>query len=324
MSLDTIILKALRESETVSGSDLAEQAGVSRAAIWARIEELRSVGYAIDANPHQGYRLTGTPDALHGDDLSARLSPTRVIGREVQVFRQTASTNDVVDKLARDGATEGVVVFAESQTRGRGRMGRRWESPAGKGLWFSLLLRPVMRPEAATQVTVAVVTGLARAITRQTGIEPQIKWPNDLLIDGRKVAGILTEMNAELDRVKHIVVGIGVDVNLKQSELPAELQDIATSLRIASGKPVDRPALAAAILDELDRDYARVVGGEFRQVAEEWEGQCVTLGHDVSISVGGREIRGRAEALAPDGSLMVRTAHGRLERILGGDVILEK
>jgi BirA family transcriptional regulator, biotin operon repressor / biotin---[acetyl-CoA-carboxylase] ligase len=308
----------------MSGAELAEQAGVSRAAVWARIEELRRLGYEIQANPHQGYRLVSTPDALHADDLLARLTGTRVIGRDVRVFRETNSTNDVVEKLARDGVREGVVVYAESQSKGRGRMGRKWISPPQKGLWFSVLLRPQMRPQAVTQIIVAAAAALSRSIRRVSGVAVQIKWPNDILIEGRKVAGILTELNAEVDRVKYVILGIGVDVNLVDDDLPEELKSVATSVRIASGQKVDRPALAAAILEELDLDYDRLNRGEFKAVAEEWETQCVTLGHDVAITVGDREIRGRAESLDDDGALMVRSAHGTLERIIGGDVILEK
>ncbi len=324
MTLDTQILKALRESATISGAELADHAGVSRAAVWARIEELRGLGYEIQANPHQGYKLVSTPDALHADDLLARLIDTRVIGRDVQVFKETNSTNDVIEKFARDGAKEGGVVYAEAQSRGRGRMGRTWISPPQKGLWFSILLRPQMRPQAVTQITVAAATALSRAIRRISGVAVQVKWPNDILIDGRKVAGILTELNAEVDRVKYVILGIGVDVNLAERDLPDDLKTLATSVRIASGKKVDRPALAAAILEELDADYARLNRGEFKTVAEEWESQCITLGRDVAITVGNREVRGRAESLDEDGALMVRSSHGQLERIIGGDVMLEK
>src|SRR5438445_10840018 len=149
--------------------------GVSRAAVWARIEELRKLGYDIEASPHLGYRLLNSPDVLHADDLLARLGKTKVIGRDIRVFEETTSTNDVIEKLARDGVKEGVVVFAESQTRGRGRLGRKWISPARKGLWFSILLRPPLRPVAATQLTIAAATALFRAIRAQTGLEPEIK-----------------------------------------------------------------------------------------------------------------------------------------------------
>src|SRR6185503_6425802 len=149
---------------------------------------------------------------------------TRIIGRDIRVFEETTSTNDVVERLARDGVREGAVVFAEAQSKGRGRLGRKWISPPRKGLWFSVLLRPSLPPDAATQVTGAAATALARAIRQVTGLIPEIKWPNDILIRGKKTAGVLTELSAELDRINHIVLGIGVDVNLNAGDLPAELR----------------------------------------------------------------------------------------------------
>jgi BirA family transcriptional regulator, biotin operon repressor / biotin---[acetyl-CoA-carboxylase] ligase len=325
MTTDAKILSALRENAGgVSGAQLAEQLGISRAAIWSRIEELRQVGYEIEAGPHFGYRLVSSPDALHADDLLARLGKTKVIGRDIQVFEETTSTNDVIEKLARDGVKEGVVVFAESQTKGRGRLGRKWISPAHKGLWFSILLRPDLRPQEATQLTVASATALLRAIAAETGLKPEIKWPNDILIGGKKVAGILTELSAEVDRVKHIILGIGVDVNLDTGELPAELKKIGTSLKIETGADVSRAELAVAILRELDFDYARICGGKFPAVADEWESHCATIGKNVTVHIGDRKIRGCAESLDDDGALLVRTEHGHLERIIGGDVTLEK
>jgi BirA family biotin operon repressor/biotin-[acetyl-CoA-carboxylase] ligase len=325
MTTDARILFALRENpDGVSGAELAEQLGISRAAVWARIEELRSLNYEIEAGPHFGYRLVNAPDALHADDLLARLGKTKVIGRDIRVFEQTTSTNDVIEKLARDGVKEGVVVFAESQTKGRGRLGRKWISPERKGLWFSILLRPDLRPQEATQLTVVSATALRRAIQVETGLKPEIKWPNDILVGGKKVAGILTELSAELDRVKHVILGIGVDVNLSAGEFPPELRKVATSLKIESGRAISRPDLAAAILRELDVDYALTCADQFAVIADEWEEQCATIGSNVTIQIGGRRVRGRAESLDDDGALLVRTEHGRLERITGGDVTLEK
>ena len=325
MTTDAKILSALRRHPAgVSGAELAEQLRISRAAIWSRIEELRSVGYGIEAGPHFGYRLVEVPDALHADDLVARLGGTRVIGRDIRVFEQTTSTNDVVEKLARDGVKEGVVVFAESQTRGRGRLGRKWVSPTRKGLWFSLLLRPKMRPQETTQLTVAAATALRRAIASETKLKPEIKWPNDILIGGKKVAGILTEMSAELDRVKHVIPGIGIDVNQDTDDFPPELRKTATSLKIEAGETISRAALATAILRELDGDYARVCAGKFSAIADEWEESCTTIGRNVTVQIGDRKVRGRAESLDDDGSLLLRTEHGRLETIFGGDVTLEK
>ncbi|PAW85353.1 MAG: biotin--[acetyl-CoA-carboxylase] ligase [Pedosphaera sp. Tous-C6FEB] len=326
MTADTQILTAMRRAGvgSVSGADLAQQLGMSRAAVWARIEELRKLGYEITANPHQGYRLLSTPDALHADDLLARLPDNQIVGRDIRVFEETNSTNDVAEKLARDGVKEGVVVFAEAQKQGRGRLGRKWLSPARKGLWFSVLLRPDLRPQAATQLTIVAATALARAIRRQTQLTPEIKWPNDILLRGKKVAGILTELSAEPDRVKHLIIGIGVDVNLTAADLPTELRKIATSLRIESGQPVSRPGLAAEILRELDADYARIRTGQFAAVADEWQEQCTTLGRSVTIRIGDRAQTGVAESLDSEGALLLRTQHGRLERIIGGDVTVEK
>lgn len=326
MTTDAQILSALRAegSVGVSGAELSQQLGISRAAIWARIEELRQLGYEIEASPHLGYRLVSTPDVLHADDLLSRLGKTKVIGRDIRVFEQTTSTNDVIEKLARDGVKEGAVVFAESQTKGRGRLGRKWMSPARKGLWFSVLLRPNLRPQETTQLTVAAAAALWRAIHNETGLQPEIKWPNDLLLRGRKTAGILTELSAEVDRVKYVILGIGVDVNLSASEFPSELRKLATSLKIETGKPVSRPELATAILRELDHDYARICSGQFAAVADEWEQHCTTIGKNVAIHIGDRWVRGRAESLDADGALLLRTDHGHLERIIGGDVTLEK
>jgi BirA family biotin operon repressor/biotin-[acetyl-CoA-carboxylase] ligase len=326
MTIDTQILAALRGAGEggVSGTELSQRLGISRAAIWARIEELRALGYEIEAGPHLGYRLLSAPDLLHADDLLAALGKTRVIGRDIRVFEETTSTNDVVEKLARDEVKEGAVVFAESQTRGRGRLGRKWISPARKGLWFSVLLRPPMRPALVTQLTIAAATALVRAIQTQTGLTPEIKWPNDILIHGKKTAGILTELSAEPDKVKHVILGVGIDVNLSTTEFPTDLRKLATSLRIETGQRQSRAELAVKILRELDRDYERICAGRFEGVADEWESRCTTLGRHVAIRIGDRTIQGTAESLDTDGALLLRTQHGHLERIIGGDVTIEK
>ncbi len=326
MTIDAQILSALRRAMdgSVSGADLSRDLGITRAAIWARIEELRTLGYDIEASPHHGYRLVSSPDVLHADDLLSLVESNEVIGRDIRVFEETSSTNDVVEKLARDGVSEGVVVFAESQTKGRGRLGRKWLSPARKGLWFSVLLRPDLRPQAATQVMVAAAISLARAIREQTGLVPEIKWPNDVLIHGKKVAGILTELNAELDHIKYVILGMGVNVNLSANDFPSELRKLATSLKAEAGHNLRRAELAAAILRELDADYARIARREFSSIGEEWQQSCSTLGRHVTIRLGGRVIRGLAESLDEDGALLLRTEHGHLERIMGGDVTMER
>jgi BirA family biotin operon repressor/biotin-[acetyl-CoA-carboxylase] ligase len=324
MTVDAQILRALRQAgeAPVSGADFAEKLGITRAAVWARIEDLRKLGYDIHASPHGGYRLRSAPDLLHADDLLAVLGPGHIIGRDIQVFQETTSTNDVVDKLGRDGVKEGVVVFADSQTKGRGRLGRHWISPGGKGLWFSILLRPPLSPQSATQITVAAATAVARAIRNKTRLPSEIKWPNDILVHRKKVCGILTEMSAELDKIKYVVLGIGVDVNFNESDFPVDLRSIATSLKVELDHSVHRAELAAELLRELDADYHRLLGGKFEAVADEWEQHCTTIGHHVEIAAGSRKIEGHAESLDSEGALLVRTQHGRLERIIGGDVTL--
>jgi BirA family biotin operon repressor/biotin-[acetyl-CoA-carboxylase] ligase len=325
MSPAAQLLAALRvHPEGVAGTDLCQQLGVTRAAVWSHIELLRAAGFEIIASPHRGYQLVSKPDALLAVDLQSRLATGQVIGNVIRVLPQTTSTNDEASRAALEDHPEGLVIFAESQSAGRGRMGRRWSSPAGRGLWFSVLLRPSIAPSECTQLTAASANALVRAIQSTTSITPEIKWPNDLLIKGKKIAGILTEMSAELEHVRSVVLGIGIDVNQTASEFPADIRNIATSLKLATGKSVSRADLAEAVLHELDREYARILAGDFAAVAEEWAGYCTTLGKLATIDMGTRRVRGRAEALDENGALLLRTEHGRIERIIGGEVTLTK
>lgn len=326
MSVDEQILYSLRQSDgaPVSGAELAQRLGVSRAAIWSRIEDLRKLGYGIEAKPHQGYRLVSTPDAIYADDLMARLAADRIVGRDIRVFKSTNSTNDIVEKLAVDGAQQGVVVFAETQSKGRGRMGRKWISAPGLGLYFSLLLKPDIAPAQTTQYTLATATAVRRAVARSTGLEANIKWPNDLLAHGLKLAGILTELRADPDRVQYLLIGIGINVNHAMEDMDPEVSNIATSIRIQTGQKVHRSDLAVSLLKELDDEYRKLREGSFQQVAEEWERYCSTVGSNVTIRMGTRQVCGYAEALDEQGCLLVRNESGRLERIVGGDVTLEK
>lgn len=326
MTIDAQILRALRAAHpaAVSGADLSQRLGISRAAIWARIEALRELSYEIEASPHLGYRLLSAPDLLHADDIMARLEGTSCLGREVRVFQETASTNDLIEQMASHGVAQGMVVVAESQTRGRGRLGRTWSSLPGKGLWFSVLLRPQIRPQAAPQLTVAAALSLWRAVYQLTGLSSEIKWPNDLLIQGKKISGILTEMSAEMDHVKHLVIGAGLNVNHQPRDFPAELRSQASSLALASGQLWNRSDLLVAILREMDSAYRKISSGGFSALAEEWRQRCTTLGRQVTIRQGNRLIHGLAETIDEEGALLVRTQHGRLERVTGGDVTVMK
>ncbi|MBI5396820.1 MAG: biotin--[acetyl-CoA-carboxylase] ligase [Verrucomicrobia bacterium] len=333
MSLDAQLLATFRDAgETPwTATDLADHLGVSRATITRHIDELRQLGFEIEHQAHLGYRVAAWPDLLLADDIQHRLGKA-VIGRRVLVYAQTASTNDLVEKLALDGAAEGTVVFAESQTRGRGRQGRAWASPRGKGLWFSVLLRPKLPLNAAARLTIAASVAVARAIREQTGLSPGIKWPNDILIAGRKCGGILAELRSDLDAIQFVVLGIGLDVNCDSGDFPPDVRRVATSLKIevarAAGSglntPPSRADLAVALLRELDRAYRLACGDDFDAVRREWGGLCSTLGKRVRLQAGPHRIEGHAQALDEDGALLVRRDNGRIERVVGGDVVMEK
>jgi len=284
-------------------------------ALATELAELRRLGYQIESHPHHGYRLASAPDRLTADDIKARLGNT-VIGSEILVFEQTSSTNDVASYLAHSGAREGVTVFAEAQTKGRGRHGRAWVSPHGKGLWFSVVLRPQLPADSVSRITVAASVAVARAIRAATRLEARIKWPNDVTIAERKVAGILTELHDNA-----AILGIGLDVNCERDDFPADVP--ATSLRIATGHWQDRSALAAAVLKELDTAYRQALN-DFDDIVAAWAKWSTTLGRQLVLRMGHRRIEGHAQALDGDGALLLRRDNGQVERILGADVILER
>ena len=248
----------------------------------------------------------------------------RRLGAKFHYFTEISSTNTHARELAERGAAEGEIVIGETQTHGRGRLGRHWESPSLVNLYLSIILRPKLAPKHAPQITLMAAVALVETFAPLIAQAPIIKWPNDILVAGRKVAGILTELYAELDRVNHVILGVGVNVNLTSSDFPPELRKVATSLQSESGKHVSRPDLAVQILRELEQDYGRLRAGDFVAVADEWEEHCTTIGHEIVIRAGDRRIRGVAESLGEDGALLLRTEHGHLERVMGGDVTVDR
>ena len=324
MTAGTAILEAFYQAagQFMSLAELARLLNAPATNVTAEIAELQNLGYRIETHPHLGYRLLGSPDRLTADDIRARLH-TRVVGSEILVFEQTASTNDVVAHMARSQAREGLVVFAESQTKGRGRHGRAWASPRGKGLWFSILLRPKLRSAAAPRLTVAASVAVAHAIRRTTGLDARIKWPNDVTVSGKKTAGILTELHAEGDEVLAAILGIGIDVNCEAEDFPANVAKVATSLQLETGKQEDRAALAAETLQLLDEYYA-AAQTNFDAVVAEWARLSTTLGKQIVVMMGTRRIEGHAQALDADGALLLRRDNGQVERILGADVTVER
>jgi len=316
---DEPILNALknRPGAFVSGEELSRLIGVSRTAIWKEIEKLRAEGYKILAQPHSGYQLVGIPDRLTAQELSWNLT-TKKIGRRIHCYDTTDSTMDVAQRLAAAGEPEGSVVVAEAQRKGRGRMGRTWISPKGKGIYLSVILRPDLQLMEIPKITLVAAVAVAQAVESATGLKPEIKWPNDLLIGGKKIAGILTELNAELNRINYVVVGIGLNVNTPADRLPAR----GTSLAQELGAKVDRLELARALLSHLDRVYAQFLQEGMAPILEEWRRFAGFLGRRVRVALEGRTIDGQAVDVDASGALLVRTDTGLVESVSAGEVLL--
>jgi BirA family biotin operon repressor/biotin-[acetyl-CoA-carboxylase] ligase len=318
-ALDVELLRVLRGAALhLPGADLAAQLRVPLTTIEARIAELRAAGFEIEQHPGLGYRLVAAADRLVADDLLARLGPCPLI-REITVFEETDSTNERAAQLARSGVAPGVAIFAERQTAGRGRFGRRWESRGHRGLWFSLLLRPDLPVEKWARLTTWAAVSVAEAIERALGLEIGIKWPNDLQIHGRKIAGILTETVFEPGAQPCAVVGIGVNVNHEPADFPTELADTAGSLRIASGRAVDRSALAVEILRALDVRCS-ALRSAFPELVEEAARRSVLMGKWIALRAGTALVEGTASGLDGEGQLRLRTASGELLTLSAGEV----
>lgn len=303
-----------------SGEKLRKALGVSRAAVWKHIEGLREEGYLIEAAPAIGYRFAGKRDILSARSITRRLT-TGMLGREVRFFKETTSTNAVAMSLAAEGAPEGTLVAADSQTSGKGRLGRQWASPEGRNLYFSIVLRPAIPPSKAYLVTVMSSVALTAVIRREFGVAAGIKWPNDLLVNGRKLAGVLTEMKAETDRVESVVLGVGINVNWRNEDMPGEIRTIATSLSDSAGREISRLDLLAWFLEEMERLYcgAQEMGFDASCLMEDWRGYSCTLGRAVRIRVFGKVLEGIAENVDDDGRLLVNTGKG-IEVVSAGDL----
>lgn len=320
-SSEELVLSFLAEAgdEFVSGEAISDKLGLTRAAVWKQVEALRSQGYRIDAVPARGYRLSAVPDRLTPLELRPLLN-THDLGQVIHWYEEIGSTSDLAKALAEEGAEHGEVVVAEGQTAGRGRRGRSWASPARKNLYFSVVLRPDLPPARAPELTLVASVALCDAL-RQAGVRAGIKWPNDLLASGRKIAGILTELAAEPDRVQWVVLGAGVNVNSRREDFPPEFRAEATSVLLERGEPAPRALFAAACLTALEDWLDRHAERGFGPIREAWRERSDTLGREVAVQVEGREITGTAEDLDETGALLVR-GPGGLERVTSGDVKL--
>ena len=322
MSKDKI-LQLLRSSKAgfLSGADLASRLGVSRTMVWKHIKALEREGFGIEAVPSQGYRITLIPDALRQNDMVQGLKTT-IIGKDIRLFPEVVSTNTLAMEAASQGAPEGTVIIAEMQTGGKGRLGRTWISPRGN-LYLSVILRPQIPTHKAPLITLVGAVAVASAIRKLCSVQAEIKWPNDILISGKKVAGLLTEMSAEPDRIRHIALGIGVDVNMDLQELPLDVRLNATSLAIQAGAVIDRNLLVRQIFRDLEHWYRIFLASE-REVLKEWEQLNVTISRRVQVSGMGEVFEGLAQGIDSEGRLKVALDDGTIRTVAAGDVTIVK
>lgn len=312
------ILDLLRSQNgaCISGEEIATQLGVSRTAIWKHIKELKNAGYNIASKARSGYVLVSTPDKLLPELITHDLK-TQFIGQNIISYEDIPSTNNEAKKLANQGAANGTVVVSEAQSTGKGRLDRGFFCPRG-GLWFSVILRPSFLPQDAPKCTLMAAIAVAKAM-RKVGIEAGIKWPNDIYAEGRKLTGILTEMSAEMDRINYVVIGIGINANIPQTDFPADIQDKAGSMQSLLGHPVDRIAFLQDILRYMEELYMQVLQHGFAGMLDAWREYSITLGQEINVIGVNETFIGRAKDIDADGALLVETENG-IRRVLAGDV----
>jgi BirA family biotin operon repressor/biotin-[acetyl-CoA-carboxylase] ligase len=304
-----------RKGEHVSGEELAHELAVSRAAVWKHIQALRAEGYMIESSTNLGYSLASTPDLLTPTAVKAGLK-TQIIGRNIQYFKETESTNIIAREIA-GSVEEGTVVIAESQTGGRGRMGRKWISPEG-GIWLSIIIKPKIQPLYASRITLLAGVSVAKTI-RSYGLPAKIKWPNDVLMNGKKVCGILTEIEAEIDLIDFCVVGIGIDANVDTESFPEEFRETSTSLKKELGSEINRVEFVQRLLEEFESLYLKFQKDGFSPILEEWRNMSATIGEWVKITTQARTIYGEAIGVDSEGALVLETGDGKLEKIVAGN-----
>ena len=324
MKMKTEILKLLRETDGyVSGQQISRQFGVSRTAVWKVIRQLQEDGYQVEAVRNKGYHIVDSPDVMTKEEL-ASLMKTRWAGRNILYYDVTDSTNLRIKQAGDEGAPHGTLAVADRQTAGRGRRGRTWESPAGSSIYMSILLRPEIAPNKASMLTLVMALNVVEGIRECVGSGEdipgiQIKWPNDIIINGKKLAGILTEMSSQIDYINHVTVGVGINVNM--TEFPEEIADTATSLRLECGHTVKRASLIAAVMERLEENY------EIFLETEDLSGllgrySALLVNRDRDVLIIGQKEKYQAHAIGIDntGELIVRREDGSIEKINAGEV----
>lgn len=318
MEMKDQVLAFLKEQEKYrSGEEISQKIGVTRAAVWKAIKKLQAEGYEIESSTKKGYKLMNAPNVITPSEIKHDLE-TESLGQAIWYKDEIDSTNNQAKILARQGAQEGLLVIAECQTQGKGRLGRNWQSPAGTGIWMSLILRPSILPRYASQLTLLAGLSMCEVIQEVTGLDAQIKWPNDIVIHGKKVCGILTEMSAEMEGVNYIVIGIGVNVN--SGYFPESLP-YASSLAIEGRKEYPRKIIIKKFLETFEVDYKRYKQhNDLAEIMTRYKKNCITLHRTVKLLIGDEAILAEATDINHEGELVVTLEDGTRKVITSGEV----
>lgn len=319
------LLDAFTDSkdEFLSGQYLADLIGCSRTAVWKHIEELRKEGFELEAVRRKGYRIVKTPQNVSADEIRLGLK-TEFIGQNIHYEETVISTQKIAHRLSMENAPEGTLVIADEQLNGKGRLGRSWHSPKYTGVWMSIILRPNIPIGKAPQLTLLTAVAVVQAIQEETELEPQIKWPNDILLNGKKVTGILTELHAEADKIHSVIIGIGINVNQQQEDFPEELHPVATSLSIASGgKKINRAALIRAALTRMEKLYLLYLEKGFEPIRLLWESYALSIGKMITARTLTGSIYGKALGITEDGVLRLEDQNGKIHHVYSADIELD-
>lgn len=304
----------------ISGEEISDMLQVSRTAVWKYINQLKDMGYVIESQTKKGYRLLESPDSLLPQEIRENIH-TEVIGQHLKFLEQVDSTNLYAKKIAEGGFEDGTIIMADEQLKGKGRMGRAWSSPKGKGIWMTIMLKPKISPADAAKITLLTACAVCQGIEEICGIYPKIKWPNDIVINGKKLCGILTEMSAEMDEINYLIIGIGINVNLELAEFPQELQAIATSIKIEKGDSVIRKELAAAIINKFESYYKVFIEtGSIKGYIMEYKKKSAILNKEVRVTSSFQELQGTVVDISEEGQLILKLGDGSIKEIISGEV----
>lgn len=317
--MKTEVLRMLKETDGyLSGQEICERFHVSRTAVWKVIKQLEAEGYSIEAVRNKGYRLGTAGDIVSQSELLSSMS-TEWAGRNLLYFDETDSTNTEAKKAAEAGAPHGTLAVADYQSMGKGRRGRSWDAPHGVGIWMSIMCRPRLHPSCASMLTLVAALAVAEGIEKTCGLKAQIKWPNDIVVNGKKVCGILTEMSTELECINYVVTGIGINANTE--EFPEEIREVATSLLLETGTRVRRSEIINAVMQSYEKYYAAFMAHQnMSGLLEEYNGSLANRDRQVRVLAPENEYTGTALGIDEMGELLVRTEDGQVQKVISGEV----